>query len=349
MTRPAPSFTQAMQALLALALHPRHAPDLEEAAEEYFGASRTPESCWSESDTRSFIEWAVFDRKRTDGSSLVDVLPLLPLPSRLRRRMEAWPRCRSRFYRVLETTGGTCVLVDLLPSGPRRPTLVPVVCETTLLEAGDLLLGRVLPWEDGNHLAGTVHVFPPSSGARLPAFFHDLTRTLGRADRDDFLRELLPLMRRSEEAAQRGRGTAAGVTWPGAIPPVILEAVLQQGLVCLARGRWAEAITSFEHVLGEDPLHVEARNGVGLAWLGRGHLERARRAFDSILSTHPGNATALLNLGNLELCCGRVRRARELLEMAREQAVDDTTRRQATANLCVAATEQPQGVPVPCT
>ena len=348
MTRPAPSFTQVLQALLALALHPRHAQDLDEAAEEYFGAPPPPEGSWSDSDTRGFIEWAVFDRRRTDGSSLVDTLPLLPLPSRLRRRVETWARCRSTFYRVMETADRTCMLSDLLHPGPRRQVLVPVVCETTLLQAGDLLLGRVLPWQDGNHLAGTVHVFPPGGNDRLPAFFHDLTRSLGRADQDDFLRELLPLMRRCEQAAQRDRGTAAGVTWPGAIPPVILEAVLQQGLVYLARGRWEEAITSFEHLLGEDPLHVEARNGVGLAWLGRGHLERARRAFESILSTHPGNATALLNLGNLELCCGRVRQAMELLEKAREQAVDDTTRRQATANLCVAATEQPQGEPVPC-
>ena len=137
--------------------------------------------------------------------------------------------------------------------------------------------------------------------------------------------------------------------WTGEVPPLVLEAALQHGLVYLARERWEEALASFEYVLAENPLDVEARNGVALAYLGCGRPDRARRALQSILSTHPGHPTALLNLGNLELCEGRVSRAVALLEEARLRARDGQTLRQATANLHVAMHGQPLEECLPCT
>jgi len=66
--------------------------------------------------------------------------------------------------------------------------------------------------------------------------------------------------------------------------------------------RFAEAITSFEHVLALRPKDVQAEDNLGLSQQGLGHTEQAKAAFQTAIDWQgekPADAQPYLNLGIL--------------------------------------------------
>jgi tetratricopeptide (TPR) repeat protein len=66
--------------------------------------------------------------------------------------------------------------------------------------------------------------------------------------------------------------------------------------------RFAEAITSFEHVLTFRPKDIRAEDNLGLSQQGLGHTEQAKTAFQTAIawqSAAPRDAQPYLNLGTL--------------------------------------------------
>jgi Flp pilus assembly protein TadD len=66
--------------------------------------------------------------------------------------------------------------------------------------------------------------------------------------------------------------------------------------------RFAEAITSFEHVLALRPKNVQAEDNLGLSQQGLGHTEQAKAAFQTAIDWQrdkPADPQPYLNLGSL--------------------------------------------------
>jgi Flp pilus assembly protein TadD len=83
--------------------------------------------------------------------------------------------------------------------------------------------------------------------------------------------------------------------------------------------RFAEAITSFEHVLALRPKDVQAEDNLGLSQQGLGHTEQAKAAFETAIQWQrdkPADAQPYLNLGTLLIDQGDLSAAVQLLTKA---------------------------------
>jgi Flp pilus assembly protein TadD len=90
--------------------------------------------------------------------------------------------------------------------------------------------------------------------------------------------------------------------------------------------RFAEAITSFEHVLALRPKDVQAEDNLGLSQQGLGHTEQAKAAFQTAIDWQgdkPADAQPYLNLGTLLIDQGDLSAAVQQLTKAVALAPDN--------------------------
>jgi Flp pilus assembly protein TadD len=90
--------------------------------------------------------------------------------------------------------------------------------------------------------------------------------------------------------------------------------------------RFAEAITSFEHVLALRPKDIQAEDNLGLSQQGLGHTEQAKVAFQSAIawqSDKPADVQPYLNLGTLLIDQGDLPAATQQLTKAAALAPDN--------------------------
>lgn len=93
---------------------------------------------------------------------------------------------------------------------------------------------------------------------------------------------------------------------------------LEQGNICFAEGRFAEAGENFNLVLAEKEDQPDAWHGVALvAWMA-GDLERALEAVQQALSFAPGTVSYLNSLGEIRRARGEWKAAEEALQHALE-------------------------------
>ena len=99
-------------------------------------------------------------------------------------------------------------------------------------------------------------------------------------------------------------------------PPTPYEEALRE----LQMAHYAEALSRFDTLLANTPLHDEARltfenkRGIALVYLRR--IGEARGVFESILQRDPAFAPALVNLGNMALEGGDLEEAVRRYESA---------------------------------
>jgi tetratricopeptide (TPR) repeat protein len=106
----------------------------------------------------------------------------------------------------------------------------------------------------------------------------------------------LPTEKPTETPTAGGGGTGR------AIPPEMLQGMLQAARGSLAQGRYGEAIAAYQAVLKRDPRNVDAMTHLALiVALGGGpeHADRALETFDRALAIDPGYLPALLYRGQL--------------------------------------------------
>lgn len=85
----------------------------------------------------------------------------------------------------------------------------------------------------------------------------------------------------------------------GAIPPGMLQGMLQAARQALAAGQYGDAIAAYKAVLKRDPGNVDALTHMGLIAAIANHTVDALNVFDRALGIDPNYAPALLYRGQL--------------------------------------------------
>ena len=98
---------------------------------------------------------------------------------------------------------------------------------------------------------------------------------------------------------------------------------LNFGAELLDRGRAAESVEQFRHVLAISPEFVEAHYNLGRAYVALGRLPDAAICFQQAVRLDPQFAEAWLNFANAALDLNRIDQALEAYEVARSLAPDD--------------------------
>jgi cytochrome c-type biogenesis protein CcmH/NrfG len=78
-----------------------------------------------------------------------------------------------------------------------------------------------------------------------------------------------------------------------AIPPAMVQGMLQAARASLEAGRYQEAIAAYKAILTRQPSNVDAITHLGLILAIAGHADPALQAFDKALAVDPDYAEAL--------------------------------------------------------
>jgi len=97
------------------------------------------------------------------------------------------------------------------------------------------------------------------------------------------------------DAPAPGQVTSA----PRALPPGVLQGMLDAARASLFEGRYSEAIAAYQAVLKRDPKNVDAITHLGLIVAIGGHADSALETFERALAIDPNYLPALLYRGQI--------------------------------------------------